>query len=259
MCPNCLSASNLYLRISNKYLLLVLLQFLILAGMIGYRHYWVATGEKIMLRGAPVDPRDWFRGDYVSLAYEISSLDLDQLAAQQTFGPREKVYVALQGEPDGTCSATGVFKAPPPGKKFIQGQVLWERKNSARWDVTLRDDLGNLRTLRPQWWSGAQTGGRITFCLDGRGRVLSFSKKDPRKKSPCGRGSAFTGAVETSSESRFRLLQVEYGIESFFVQEGRGREIEAGRAGRDVKAEAVLRSDGKAMLSALWVGEKVFR
>ncbi len=123
----------------------------------------------------------------------------------------------------------------------------------------MRDDLGNLRTLRPQWWGGAQPGERLTFCLDGRGRVLSFSKEDPRRKSPCGRGSAFTGSVVSSSESRFRLLQVEYGIESFFVQEGRGREIESGRAGRDVRAEAVLRSDGKAMLSALWVDGKAFR
>jgi uncharacterized membrane-anchored protein len=43
--------------------------------MIGYRHYWIETGEKIMLRVEPVDPRDLFRGDYVSLSYEISSLD----------------------------------------------------------------------------------------------------------------------------------------------------------------------------------------
>ena len=70
---------------------------------------------------------------------------------------------------------------------------------------------------------------------------------------------AFTGTVVSYSESRFRQLQVEYGIESFFVQEGRGREIESGGAGRDLKVEAVLRSDGKAMLSALWVDGKIFQ
>jgi len=51
---------------------------------------------------------------------------------------------------------------------------------------------------------------------------------------------------------------VEYGIESFFVQEGKGRDIESGRIGRDLKVEAVLRKDGKAMLKALWVDGKVF-
>ena len=98
----------------------------------------------------------------------------------------------------------------------------------------------------------------MTFCLDGRGQVISFFKEDPRRKAPCGRGVAFTGTVVSSSESRFRQLQVEYGIESFFVQEGRGREIESGGAGRDLKVEAVLRSDGKAMLTALWVDGKAF-
>ena len=40
-----------------KFFFLVVLQILILAGMIGYRHYWVETGEKVMLRVSPVDPR----------------------------------------------------------------------------------------------------------------------------------------------------------------------------------------------------------
>jgi len=30
--------------------------------MIGYRHYWIETGEKIMLRVSPVDPRTCFAG-----------------------------------------------------------------------------------------------------------------------------------------------------------------------------------------------------
>ena len=64
----------------GKFVLLILLQALILAGMIGYRYYWVETGEKIFLRVSPVDPRDLFRGDYVSLSYDISNLDLDQLS-----------------------------------------------------------------------------------------------------------------------------------------------------------------------------------
>ena len=242
-----------------KFLLLVLLQFLILAGMIGYRHYWIETGERIMLRVTPVDPRDLFRGDYVSLSYEISSLNLDQLAAQETFGPQEKVYVLLHPEPDGTWGVAGVSKTPPAGKRFIQGRTVWERKNSPRWEVSLKDDLGSLRTLSPRWWTGVQPGDRITFCLDARGQVISFFKEDPRRKSPCGRGVAFTGTVVSYSESRFRQLQVEYGIESFFVQEGRGREIESGGAGRDLKVEAVLRSDGKAMLSSLWIDGKAFQ
>ena len=38
-----------------------------------------------------------------------------------------------------------------------------------------------------------------------------------------------------------------------------GREIESAGTGKDLKVEAVLRSDGKAMLSALWMDGKAFR
>jgi hypothetical protein len=153
-------------------------------------------------------------------------LDLDQFVAQEAFGLREKVYVLLHPEPDGTWGAAGVSKTPPAGEKFIQGRTVWERKNSPRWEVSLKDDLGNLRTLSPRWWTGVQPGERMTFCLDGRGQVISFFKEDPRRKSPCGRGVAFTGTVVSYSESRFRQLQVEYGIES--RKDGGGKSNPAG-------------------------------
>ena len=207
---------------------------------------------------SPVDPRDLFRGDYVRLTYEISSLDLDRLSVKEVFRPKEKVYVILEQETDGPWKAAGVAKSRPSGKKFIQGMVEFERKDSSRWDITLKDDLGNLHHLSPRWWSERQPGGRMTLCLDRRGQVTSFAKEDPSRKDPCRGGPSVTGVIMDIKTTPFRLLQVEYGIESFFVQEGKGRDIESGRIGRDLKVEAVLRKDGKAMLKALWVDGKVF-
>ncbi len=68
-----------------KFIFFVLLQVALLVGIIAYRQYWVATGEKILLRTAPVDPRDIFRGDYISLRYDISTLDLDDVGCQGKF------------------------------------------------------------------------------------------------------------------------------------------------------------------------------
>ena len=241
-----------------KFFFLVVLQILILAGMIGYRHYWVETGEKVMLRVSPVDPRDLFRGDYVRLSYEISSLDLDRLSVKGGFRPGEKVYVILEAETDGTWKAAGVVKRLPSGKKFIQGMVEFERKDSSRWEIIVKDDHGVLHHLSPRWWSEMQPGARVTFCLDRRGRVTSFAKEEPSRKDPCRGGSSLTGVIADIKKTPFRLLQVEYGIESFFVQEGKGREIESGRIGQDLRVEAVLRKDGRALLKALWVDGKVF-
>jgi uncharacterized membrane-anchored protein len=241
-----------------KFFLLVLLQFLVLCGMIAYRQYWIETGDRVFLRVKPVDPRDLFRGDYVSLEYEISLLDLDKLSPGESFRPGDKVYVILEPDPDGTMKASGATRSLPGGKKVIQGLAKFEKNGSPRWSVSLRDDSGNLHTLAPRWWSGFQRGDSLTFCLDSRGRVRSVYKTDPSGKNPCGPDPSLSGTVVDFQETKFRALEVEYGIESFFVQEGRGREIESSRDAEEIKVEVVLRKDGKGLLKALWIDGKNF-
>jgi uncharacterized membrane-anchored protein len=241
-----------------KFSLLVLLQILLLCGMIAYRQYWIETGERVFLAVRPVDPRDLFRGDYVSLEYEISVLDLDKLSPGVSFRRGEKVYVVLAPGKDGTDEAARVSKTLPAGRKVIQGRAMFEKSDSPRWHVSLRDDAGNLHSLAPPWRSGFRRGDPLTFCLDSTGRVRNVYKMDLSGKNRCGPGPSLSGTVEDFQESKFRSLQVEYGIESFFVQEGRGREIESRRNAGEMKAEAVLRKDGKGMLKALWVDGKKF-
>jgi len=53
----------------------VILQVFVLAFIGGQREYVLHTGKIIYLRTAPVDPRDFFRGDYVNLNYEISNIN----------------------------------------------------------------------------------------------------------------------------------------------------------------------------------------
>jgi len=48
----------------------IILQLIVLVGMIAMRLTPLLTGQTILLRVVPVDPRDIFRGDYVTLAYE---------------------------------------------------------------------------------------------------------------------------------------------------------------------------------------------
>lgn len=48
--------------------------------------------------------------------------------------------------------------------------------------------------------------------------------------------------------------RIEYGIESFFVQEGRGREYEEAARSGTLSAEISLQPDGQAMLRRLHVG-----
>ena len=67
------------------------------------------------------------------------------------------------------------------------------------------------------------------------------------------------GTVEEIKEKKTRTLHVEYGIESYFVEEGKGREVESGRGDRELRVEVSLRKDGKGMITALLMGGELVR
>ncbi len=231
-----------------KYWSLVLLQVLLLVGIIGYRHYWLATGERVLLRTVPVDPRDIFRGDFVRLSYDISTLDLDRLEGEDKFVRNESVYVALRKNADGTFSPTATLDAPPQGERFIKGRVL-SQTEGVRWEVTVRDAAGRQQTLEPRWFN-YRKGERLFFCLNGRNEVISFGNH-----SGCGdpHWRPLAATVEEVKELRFNQINVEYGIESYFVEEGKGKALEAARNASDLMVEIALRQDGGGLITGLFV------
>jgi uncharacterized membrane-anchored protein len=241
----------------SKFIFFVLLQVALLVGIIAYRQYWVATGEKVLLRTAPVDPRDLFRGDYVSLRYDISTIDLGALDVKESFKPNEKIYVILEKNPDNSFSAKSVSKELPAGKKFIQGRVQYERPSS-KWEVLVKDDSQNLHELKPPWFRDIKKGDRVTFCIDERGNIVNFYKEDADYKHKC-RGQSLSGFIEEIKETKSRTLQVEYGIESYFVEEGKGRAIESSRNARELRVEVSLRKDGKGIITGLFLDGKLVR
>lgn len=240
-----------------KFILLILLQVLLLAGIIGYREYWVATGDRVLLRTVPVDPRDIFRGDYVQLSYDITNLDLDSLSVKEGFKPNEKIYVSLVKNEDGTCRASSASKAMPQGVKFIQGRVKYETPVTQRWEIQLKDDSGNIHTLAPRWFSSVNIGDRVTFCLGRSNNVLNYFKEDVQYKPNCGTGNSIAGTIEDIKETKFRQVNVEYGIESYFVEEGKGRAIESARNAKEVKVEVSLKKDGKGIITGLLMDGKM--
>jgi len=84
----------------RAFVIVAVAQVLVVLGFAGFRQAAVSLGTEVVLQTVPVDPRDLFRGDYVVLTYEISSLDLCDVAAGQTG------YVALTEDPDGVWRAS---------------------------------------------------------------------------------------------------------------------------------------------------------
>lgn len=159
----------------------------IIIGFIGYKQYTVSTGEKILLKTAPVDPRDILRGDYVILNYEISRLDLNEV-------PQDA----------GNFSKTGVFYLV-----LEKGEKYWQPKRIA--------------------------------------------KERPKE------GELFIkGTIESIHLNR---VSATYGIESYFVPEGRGTEIEQEMRGRDsasVDVEVYVDKYGNSVISKIYVNDVAF-
>lgn len=90
-------------------LLAVGFQMAVLLTMIALRTAPLLTGGTILVRVAPLDPRDFFRGDYVVLGYEFSRIPSEGIEglpqersranADQWLG--KDVYVALVPDTDG--------------------------------------------------------------------------------------------------------------------------------------------------------------
>ena len=154
-------------------ILAVAFQLGVLGAMIAQSGWTLMTGDTVLFRVIPVDPRDMFRGDYVILRYEFSNISPigGDIYAAESAG--REIYVTLAADSDGRhWSATSATFERPTSGRFMKGKIV------------------------------------------GPGNI-------------------------------------EFGIESFFVQEGKGKEYEEARTAHRLSAEVALTADGVARLKNL--------
>lgn len=179
---------NLWLAIAG----VAAVQAAVLGWMIWERVHLLSSGREITLEVVPVDPRSLFRGDYVVLNYDISSVETP--AGKEPLGSGSALYVTLQKTPDGK----------------------WQ---VARTDTTAPEGTGE---------------DQITL----KGRVHTVFR------------------VPRGSPGKAR---VRYGIESFFVPEGTGRELEKLVREKKLSALIAVDEDGNAGIKGLVVdGKRVY-
>jgi uncharacterized membrane-anchored protein len=150
------------------FLGIVVFQLLILLGLIGFNEATLAFGKSVVLQAGPVDPRDLFRGDYVRLRYNISTIS--RIPGLENANEGDRVYVHLEQHGD-----------------------VWDATEGAK-------------ERHPDW----------DVCISGE--VVNH--------------------------------QVQYGIESYFVPEGKGQDIQRAH---DIKVRASIDRSGKAIIQGLIV------
>lgn len=243
-----------------KFILLVLLQCLLLFGMIGMREVWILKGTKIKLKCVPVDPRDIFRGDYARLNYEISTLDLDSLYCNEKFKKNDKIFVSLKKNEKGYYEAYSVSSNKPDGPIFLRGRAKYDSMTNSKWEVKIKDESGEVKIFHPQWFYGMKNGEKVTFCLDKQGNVLNHFKENSEYPQKCyGEDTkSVSGVIEEIIETKYQTVNVEYGIESYFVEEGSGRVIESAPRSKEILVEVSLNKKGEGLITGLFIDGKKF-
>ena len=168
-----------------------LIQVALIALMVIDRVGILRAGAEVTLQTRAVDPRDFLRGDYVTLAYDISTVAAGELEDVKRGVP---VFVKLAPQPDGLYHAVSMHLEPvavTAPEILIRGRV-----------------------------SG---GPACTAMRPGEGRPV------------CDR---FT---------------VSYGIESYFVPQGEGHEIEKARNQGKVTVVAAVTPAGRAAIKRLLI------
>jgi len=83
------------------------------------------AGDEIRLKVRPVDPRDFLRGQYVQLKYDISSVDAEK---NTDFKSKDKVYTVLQKEGE-IYTFKEILANKPVNGPYIKGEVKYIRWN----------------------------------------------------------------------------------------------------------------------------------
>ncbi len=109
-------------RFALAALLVCLGQTAILGYMVESRAGILRTGAEVLLKTAPVDPRDLLRGDYVILSYDISTIATALITGERPAGDEKMpLQVRLKSATDGFWTVTEASFQPLPA---IAGSVI---------------------------------------------------------------------------------------------------------------------------------------
>jgi uncharacterized membrane-anchored protein len=131
-----------------KYVALAILPLGVLIYQPASNFAVLSLGERVLLRTRPLDPRDFLRGDYVTLGYDISDIPEELLSGENLPDDEEDrsailrsgwksaayygsyyrdIYVTLKLDDDGIGSLSGASFAPPSDGLYLKGTITWNR------------------------------------------------------------------------------------------------------------------------------------
>ncbi|MQG38864.1 MAG: GDYXXLXY domain-containing protein [SAR202 cluster bacterium] len=206
---------------------IILLQVLSLVGFVIYQENLKGTGRKIILQTIPVDPRDLLRGEYVDLRYEISDITLENIRCYR---------LCLDYDLGDTSNR------PYSRKEFlnsVEGKNIYLLLTRNPYKVESQNDQ-----LDRLWY---------VYDINDSYR---FDNKPEGMESVVIKGNIDEVEEIFTEVDSFIRIGVDYGIEQYFLQEGKGKVVEDAT---EVKVEVNIANNGKAFISDIIVDGNYFK
>jgi uncharacterized membrane-anchored protein len=110
---------------TNILLLVLALQTTFLVATVAVQECKLHSGEVVLLETVPVDPRDYLRGDYVTLSYKISTVPMALLQRGAAPPAGTPIFVRLEkrGQFDEIESASLTPMPAERGHPVLRGKV----------------------------------------------------------------------------------------------------------------------------------------
>jgi len=107
----------------NKFIIAIAIQTAILFFIILFKLLILSGGEEVFLKIRPVDPRDPFRGDYITFQYDISRIKGSFFDSSEKIKYGDKIYIPLLKRKNYHVVTNRISKNKPDTGIFIKGAV----------------------------------------------------------------------------------------------------------------------------------------
>ena len=236
-----------------KYILAILLQFVVLFGMIGMRQIWVARGTKIKFRAVAKHTREFLTGDYVILLYEISYLVLDELKCKESFKKIRKSMLPWRKMKKGIMKHSQFHLGSQVMKFLLLGEQSLNQRpiesgNTNFKTKTVMSIILNIGGFFPD----LKKGDEAILCLDKRGKAIDLFKDERwkwKKIKDSDDVEKIKGKVLKVTKFTYQTVEVEYGIENYFVEEDWAKQLESLSYSNLILVEVSLNKKGEAFLT----------
>lgn len=125
----------------------VLVLTLALSFMVAERIKILTKGAEVILKTKPVDPRDFFRGHYARLNFDISRVKKPDQKTTPLSKNNATIFVRLKADSDGFWQAVSVHNTKPPQQP---GTVIIRGKSKYTYSDTLFVRYGIERYFAPK-------------------------------------------------------------------------------------------------------------